>query len=626
MSKRALSLDDLVNHDENEQNRLRNLSQIKENETVAANNVNQSKRLSNVSDILNNSNDEDDEFNQHIMRSRSSSNASSDISASMLEPSNSDANEIIIGGTTIADKKGKTEDNQVHDYNASSINADVSALNDDSDETDTDDEINFESGMTFDYDKQDKDSPVKKQGTENGDKLKTESPPRLDFDKNSKKQNNKNYTGIDSTTAIKEHNKSNLKNSTNEIANGTAQDVSVKKELEIELKPPVTNHTKNNIKSPRLPDASTASPRLPDVSTKSPRLSEETKKSPVKSVNSIFEEKQSLISKKNNIKKDLEILSEISASSKPNKYKNVPIWAQKWKPTVNALQNIDNTNFKIDPSFLGIIPDDDLTKSVQEWIYATIFAIKPDTRQYLELEIKFGRIKESNSPDRISPPISSQAIYSENDAHLKPNIDEVLFKELISYIRGVSELNENSGKFNIIESQTRDSVYRTGLHTQRPRFLRMSTDVKTGRVGEFIEKRRVSQLLIFSPNDSYDMKISINLELPVSENDPPDKYKSQIPISSRNKDRISYIHNDSCTRIDVTKAESHDRSDKNKESEITYEVELEINTPALVKAFNNISNDSKQYAELIRTFLNNGTLIRRKLTSLSSEIFEGTKK
>lgn len=618
MSKRALSLDDIVNHDENEQSKLEN---IKETETMSANsfntgnnsNTNPAKRLSNVSDILNNSNDEDDEFNQHIMRSRSSSNASSDISASMLEPSNSDANDIVIGEKQNASDNGNTRDETTLDGDA---DGNLGTMNDDSDETDTDDEINFESGMTFDYDKQDKDSPLKKQNSESNSKMQKETVSKLDFNEDQKISNSKSASNSPKSSQYV----------TNENANEnktSADDISVKKELDVEFKSPMKNHM---INSPRLPVSATGSPRLPDVPPRSPKTTDENKKSPIKSVDNIFEEKQSLISKKNNIKKDLEKLSEISASSKPNKYKNVPIWAQKWKPTVNALQNIDNTNFKIDPSFLGIIPDDDLTKSVQEWIYATIFAIKPDTRQFLELEIKFGRIKESNNPDRISPPISSQAIYSESDAHLKPNIDEVLFKELISYIRGVSELNENSGKFNIIESQTMDSVYRTGLHTQRPRFLRMSTDVKTGRVGEFIEKRRVSQLLIYSPNDSYDMKISINLELPVSENDPPEKYKSQIPISSRNKDRISYIHNDSCTRIDVTKAIQHDRSDKNKDNEATYEVELEINTPALVKAFNNISNDSKQYAELIRTFLNNGTLIRRKLTSLSSEIFEGTKK
>lgn len=342
------------------------------------------------------------------------------------------------------------------------------------------------------------------------------------------------------------------------------------------------------------------------------------------SVNTIFEEKASLQSKKNNLKKDLRILNEIAATSKPNKYRNVPIWAQKWKPTIKALQNIDKKDLKIDNSFLNIIPDDDLTKSVQDWVYATIYSISPDMRPLIEMEMKFGLILDRKTPDRISPPISSQAIFTELDAHMTPNIESPVFEELIKYLRGISEVSENSGKFSIIESHTKDSLYRVGVATQRPRFLRMSTDINTGRVAQFIEKRKVAHLLLFSPKDSYDVKISINLEIPVSDTEPPEKYKDQTPMSERGKQRVSFIHNDSCTRIDVTKVEN--QRGRSSSAELTHEVELEINTPALLGAFNDITTDSKVYASVIRTFLNNGTLIRRKLSTLSYDIFEGQKK
>ncbi|QLG71085.1 hypothetical protein HG535_0B01230 [Zygotorulaspora mrakii] len=344
------------------------------------------------------------------------------------------------------------------------------------------------------------------------------------------------------------------------------------------------------------------------------------------SVTTIFDERASLKSRKNNLKKDLQILNEIAATSKPNKYKNVPIWAQKWRPTIKALQNIDKKDFKIDNSFLNIIPDDDLTKSVQDWVYATIFSIPPDMRQLIEMEMKFGVIMDAKSPDRINPPVSSQAVFTELDTTMVPTIDPSVFEELKKYIRGLSEVSENRGKFSTIESHTKDSTYRVGVATQRPRFLRMSTDIKTGRVGQFIEKRKIAHLLIYSPKDSYDVKISINLEIPVPENEPPEKYKSQTPLSERSKERVSYIHNDSCTRIDITKVEKSEHGRKGSSPEITHEIELEINTPALLKAFDSIATDSQVYASVIRTFLNNGTIIRRKLTSLSYAIFEGQKK
>ncbi|CUS23143.1 LAQU0S08e03070g1_1 [Lachancea quebecensis] len=343
-------------------------------------------------------------------------------------------------------------------------------------------------------------------------------------------------------------------------------------------------------------------------------------------VKDIFQERASSQSKRNAIKKDLNVLSEIAATAKPSRYSTAPIWAQKWKPTVKALQSIDTKDLNIDASFTNIIPDDDLTKSVQDWVYATLVSIPPDQRQYVEMEMKFGIIVEGSDSNRVSPPVSSQTVYTDMDAHLTPDVDERVFTEINRYVKGISELSEYTGKFNIIESHTKDLLYRVGMSTQRPRFLRMSRDVKTGRVGEFIEKRHVSQLLLFSPKDSYDVKISINLELPVPDNDPPEKYKDNTPVNTRTKQRISYIHNDSCTRMDITKVANHNQGVKQRHTESTHEIELEVNTAALLAAFEHIGNNSKEYASILRTFLNNGTIIRRKLTSLSYEIFEGQKK
>ncbi|SCU91855.1 LADA_0F12552g1_1 [Lachancea dasiensis] len=372
----------------------------------------------------------------------------------------------------------------------------------------------------------------------------------------------------------------------------------------------------NSIKDTTQPDA------LRDDS----KLSRKIKDGQDSEMKDIFQEKSSLQSKRNAIKKDLNVLNEIAATAKPSRYNVAPVWAQKWKPTVKALESIDTKDLNIDASFTNIIPDDDLTKSVQDWVYATLVSIPPDQRQYVEMEMKFGLIVEGRDTNRVNAPVSSQTVYTDMEAHLTPDVDERVFVEVNKYMRGISELSEYTGKFNIIESHTTDSLYRVGVSTQRPRFLRMSRDVKTGRVGEFIEKRHVSQLLLLSPKDSYDVKISINLELPVPENDPPEKYKNNTPVNIRTKQRVSYIHNDSCTRMDITKVASHNQGVKQKHTEETHEIELEVNTAALLSAFENITQNSKEYAAILRTFLNNGTIIRRKLTALSFEIFEGQKK
>lgn len=116
----------------------------------------------------------------------------------------------------------------------------------------------------------------------------------------------------------------------------------------------------------------------------------------------IFQQKTSNASVKNNIKKDLKILSELSSSSLPKRYNVPPIWARKWKPTVKALQAIDSSNLKLDDSILGFIPEDDLTKSVQDWIYATLIAVEPELRQFIEVEMKYGLIIDPSTSNRVN--------------------------------------------------------------------------------------------------------------------------------------------------------------------------------------------------------------------------------
>lgn len=608
MSKRALSLDDLVNHDENDKNKLQKLSEEVEEQKGG--------------------ND------QLSLQSRIDNSTKKELSKQPLEnseqPSQQEQFENISNVSEISN------DNANGDYDKSKNGSDIISgsvsSNDfdiDSDETDTDDEfvgsgeVNFDAGMTFNYDKQDRDSPKKKSSSPiSANEITSSKSISTKQDEKVRKIpiSPKKQTSIAFPAELKKDSITDNKETlNNEVETSRIKTEAINDKLQ-EIKPiDKEKKEKNDLKQD-------------NGESPNDKISENTRKKglensiqPVK-VNNIFEEKPSSTSKRNTIKKDLQVLQEIASASKPNKYKNVPIWARKWKPTLNALQQIDSGDFKLDPSFLNIIPDDDLTKSVQDWVYATIFSIDPEVRQFIELEMKFGIIREGGLPDRINPPISSQAIYTELDAHMTPNIDEVLFKELNKYIRGIGEMTENSGKFSVIESTTKDSVYRVGIATQRPRFLRMSTDTRTGRIGHFIEKRHIAQLLLYSPKDSYDVKISLNLELPVPDNDPPEKYQSQTPTSIRTKERVSYIHNDSCTRIDVTRVVTHSQNPSRNSNEISHEVELEINTPALITAFDNITNDGRQYAELIRTFLNNGTIIRRKLTSLSAEIFEGTKK
>lgn len=367
--------------------------------------------------------------------------------------------------------------------------------------------------------------------------------------------------------------------------------------------------------------------------------------------------KESITEGKTSIREDLLKLSKLSEQSNIKKKKEIPIWARKWVPKVkenlvvekidaetvsesngNSNPNATKTyglnaegiplNFK--SSYLNVEPDCDIVQAIQQWIYAQLVSIPIEDRSFIEIEMKFGKLTGDNGVDRINLPISTETIYTNIDGHLLPNIDESLFKELIKHMLTTTE---NNSDFNTLESEMIDSIYRINdfYNHKRPRFLRLSKDYKTGRIFEFIEKKNLSNLLIYTPRDAYDMKLSLNLEVPLDPKDePPEKFVNETPIHMRRKKRCSYIHNDSYTRFDLTEVVNRKQASLNDSDTTkihnTFEVELELNPQVLVKCIDYINKDSTKFATLVRNFIHNGQLIRRKMTHLSGEIFQGKKK
>jgi len=314
--------------------------------------------------------------------------------------------------------------------------------------------------------------------------------------------------------------------------------------------------------------------------------------------------------------------------------KKKPQAVEEQKTTVNVGEyGLDEEgipkNFR--PSYTSVEPDCDIVQAIQQWVYAQLVSIPIEERNFIEIELKFGKLTGDNEVDRINLPISTETIYTNIDGHLLPTIDESLFKELIKHMITTTE---NNPEFNIMESEMIDSIYRINdfYNHKRPRFLRLSKDYKTGRIFEFIEKKNLSNLLIYTPRDTYDMKLSLNLEVPLDPNDePPEKFVNETPIHLRRKKRSSYIHNDSFTRFDLTEVINKKQSgmaNDGDRSQIhnTFEVELEMNPQVLVKCIDYINKDSTKFATLVRNFIHNAQLIRRKMTQLSGEIYQGKKK
>ncbi|KAJ9104515.1 hypothetical protein QFC21_002011 [Naganishia friedmannii] len=73
---------------------------------------------------------------------------------------------------------------------------------------------------------------------------------------------------------------------------------------------------------------------------------------------------------------------------------------------------------------------------------------------------------------------------------------------------------------------------------------RVTTDDKTGQVVEVMEKCKIANLNIFSPNEEFDWRVSVNIEIPT------EVQPNETSRYMRRKDRVSYKHN--LFQIDLT--------------------------------------------------------------------------
>jgi hypothetical protein len=139
--------------------------------------------------------------------------------------------------------------------------------------------------------------------------------------------------------------------------------------------------------------------------------------------------------------------------------------------------------------------------------------------------------------------------------------------------------------------------------------LRTSRDSKTGQVLAHIIKVPLADLHIQNPEDPYDCRISMNLEvnfpadIDVSELIEPPSYDKPAP-PERRKDRLSYKH--LAYSVDLTKVESAGVAPK-------YELELEVDASVLREQMGRAERgEDHAYGDVVSGFLDNATFLMRQ--------------
>lgn len=319
----------------------------------------------------------------------------------------------------------------------------------------------------------------------------------------------------------------------------------------------------------------------------------------------------------------------------PKRYATPPVWAQTWvtvvkRPAAVARPPPLAPRLFYEPSIAGTVPYEDLTRRVSKWIYALLHQeVEPDQYQYVEIEFKFGRILHRETERRISLPTTTEcAVTLDHDYTFVPGVEEHMFATIHTFLKELAR--PHGGRkppFRTTESRTDDYAYTAPAERHQtqgiPRNIRVSKDQDTQR-STAIHKNRIRDLYVHMPNEPVDLKFLMLLELPA--NMDGDRLRvfeeNERPHSVRRKHRFSYIHQGTCSQVDLTKVVDG----MVQGARPTYEVECELMTPELVGVYQRLIAEAERgvggdagvaYEELVKCFVDNARVMARKFTRIA---------
>ena len=197
---------------------------------------------------------------------------------------------------------------------------------------------------------------------------------------------------------------------------------------------------------------------------------------------------------------------------------------------------------------------------LQSWFQQ--FLSRPPTAGVFEVEAKLGRFVDKSSGGRISLPVYSETVLNESSSwyRFESDIPIALHRHFNNLLN--SEVSKK--RLTYKHTRTVDNIYRGGGMSK----CRVTVDEK-GDFVECIEKRRVADMAIFFPNAPFDIRISINEEVPMAK-------PTGSPSMDRRKDRLSYVlakDETSTLQVDLTQVR------QSGETSARHELEMEFLNP-----------------------------------------------
>lgn len=358
---------------------------------------------------------------------------------------------------------------------------------------------------------------------------------------------------------------------------------------------------------------------------------------------------------------ELTRIKQLRKSRKPKRYTVPPIWAQEWIPPNRAhlidSSDIGNQNGQsvrttlsdkpvfdytstrsvdLQCSITGVIPPPSLTRTMAEWIFANFSNIEERNRKYVELELKFGKIVDKRTGNRINLSVITECIFTDHSSvHFDMQVEEIAWNEIRKFFEELEKSYQEDTrgqarerprrKFNMLDTDITDSIYQVGGKGEHIRRIRISKDNSLNPPRyTAIEKTRVADMYIHNPSNMYDLRLSLSLELPVPEGNIEGIMAKNKPSIVREKKRNTWTHSPTITQFDLTRV-LVPREAKNKHGkkitnhDINFEVEMEIDTLEVFNAIDKITlgTDTFRLEELVEVFVNNARVLNNRVTKLA---------
>lgn len=275
---------------------------------------------------------------------------------------------------------------------------------------------------------------------------------------------------------------------------------------------------------------------------------------------------------------------------------------------VNNLSQVDSKS-GLPLSLTSVLPYEDITRKITEWLYVKLYNLE-EQRQYVEVEVKVGQILDKKDDERLNLPITTEAVvnrdYAKTNTHFSSGVSEPQFKTACSFLDSIANETKGTDKPTRIAAMPMTSTRDLFFHNPKsPDNIRQTLN-KDGDEVERILKQTVDHLVVFSPGDLLDYRVSISLEIPQTAAD-VDLSRLKV-VNERYKNRLSYVHR--AFEVDLTSVTSGPVT--------SHEIELEINKEMLLGYYDSLARKEKdsslRFEELVRFTVDNTRLIMRKLS------------